>query len=71
MPVILDGKWDDDDISRNGIDKSRVETLLDGKGLRVKDVLVMTVDCNNRMVFQSVKGSIQFEDIDGGLLLNE
>lgn len=71
VPVILDGKWDDDDISRNGIDKSRVETLLDGKGLRVKDVLVMTVDCNNRMVFQSVKGSIQFEDIDGGLLLNE
>ncbi len=71
VPIIMDGKWDDDDISRNGIDKQRVENLLSGKGAKVKDVLVMTVDSSNRLVFQRYSGKIEYETIQGALLWNE
>lgn len=71
VPIIMDGKWDDDDISRNGIDKQHVEKLLGEKGVDVKDVLVMTVDSSNRVVFQSYTSKIEYETIQGALLWNE
>jgi uncharacterized membrane protein YcaP (DUF421 family) len=71
VPVILDGKWDDDDMDRNGIDRERVLGLLAREKVKLKDVVVLTVDENNRVCLQSKGKNIRFYDVSGGKLINE
>ncbi|MEG1706373.1 MAG: DUF421 domain-containing protein [Clostridia bacterium] len=55
VPVILDGKWDDDDIERNGIHKDTIMSELSKRKIKVSQILFLTIDENGRMVFQTKK----------------
>lgn len=69
VPVIMQGKWDDDDIERNGIDKDRIRSLLKKRRIKLSQVVLLAVDENNRMTLQTKKTNIVFENIEGEKLL--
>lgn len=69
VPVIMQGKWDDDDIERNGIDKDRIRSLLKRRRIKLSQVVILAVDENNRMTLQTKKKNIVFENIEGEKLL--
>ncbi len=55
VPVIMDGQWDEDDVTRNKINKTKIERLLRQYNTSAKNVVLCAVDENNRMTLQ-VKG---------------
>ncbi|MBO5773168.1 MAG: DUF421 domain-containing protein [Clostridia bacterium] len=71
VPVILDGKWDEEDIKRNGIDKRIIEDFVKKCGYKVKDVAMLTVDQENRIVVQFMRGELFCKTLAGGKLVDE
>ena len=69
VPVIMQGKWDDDDIARNGIDKDRIRSFLKRRRIKLNNVVLLAVDENNRMTLQTKKKNIVFENIEGEKLI--
>lgn len=69
VPVIMQGKWDEDDISRNGIDKNKVQALLKKRKIKLSQVVFLAVDEKNRMTLQTKNRSISFENIQGEKLI--
>ncbi len=69
VPVIMQGKWDEDDISRNGIDKNKVQALLKKRKIKLSHVVFLAVDEKNRMTLQTKNRSISFENIEGEKLI--
>ena len=71
VPVLLEGKWDEDDMLRNGISKQNVINILQSKNVKVKDVVLLTVDENNRMVLQCKNRPISYENLSGQRLITK
>ncbi len=69
IPVIMEGKWDDDDMQRNGIDRKRILDILARERVKMKNVVLLTVDENNRMTLQVKNRSVYYKDIEGGKLI--
>lgn len=55
IPIVMDRKWNDEDATRNNIDKSRAEMILARHRLKISKVNLMTVDERNHVVVQPVK----------------
>lgn len=66
VPIIMQGQWDDDDIERNCVDKARIQQLLKARKIKVKQVVFLAIDENNRMTLQTTKRPIVFENLQGG-----
>lgn len=64
VPVILEGKWNEENIDGNGFDKQDLERLLQIRRLKVKNVVLLAIDENNRMTLQGRNNTIVFEDVE-------
>jgi len=52
IPLIFDGKWSEDDLKQHGVDRSKAEALLQKHKIKLKNVMLMTVDETNHVVIQ-------------------
>lgn len=59
VSVIVDGKWNDADIENYKIHTDSVKNFLESRRLRVKNVVLLTVDGNNHVLVQA-KGKKYF-----------
>ena len=64
IPVILEGKFNEDNIKGNGFDKKSLERLLLDEHVKVKNVILLAIDENNRMTLQKRTGSIYFKNVE-------
>lgn len=64
VPVVLEGKWNDENITANGFDKQNLQRLLQTKRLKIKNVVLLAIDENNRMTLQARNRPIQFESVE-------
>ncbi|MCM1195312.1 MAG: DUF421 domain-containing protein [Corallococcus sp.] len=64
VPVILEGKWNDENIDGNGLSKNDLQHLLTQERLKVKNVVLLAIDENNRMTLQTRKSSVIFKDVE-------
>lgn len=64
VPVVLEGKWNAENIESNGFDKQNLQRLLTSRRLKVKNVVLLAIDENNRMTLQSRHKPIQFENVE-------
>lgn len=64
VPVILEGKWNDENIQSNGFDKQSLQALLNNRRLKLKGVVLLAIDENNRMTLQTRNNSVIFENVE-------
>lgn len=56
VPLILEGKWCEDELTQHGIDREKIGNMLFKKRVKVKDVVFLTVDQNEHFVLQDKRG---------------
>lgn len=56
VPLILEGKWCEDELTQHGIDREKIGNMLYKKRVKVKDVVFLTVDQNDHFVLQDKRG---------------
>ena len=64
IPVILEGKFNEDNIKGNGFDKQSLERLLINEHVKLKNVILLALDENNRMTMQKRSGPIYFKNVE-------
>ena len=64
IPVVLEGKFNEDNIKGNGFDKKNLERLLLAERVKVKNVILLAIDENNRMTLQKRTGPIYFKNVE-------
>ncbi len=64
VPVILEGKWNDENINGNGFNKQNLQQLLFKRKIKLKNVVLLAIDENNRMTLQLRNKPIQFENTE-------
>lgn len=56
VPLILEGKWCEDELTQHGIDREKIGNMLFKKRVKVKDVVFLTIDQNDHFVLQDKRG---------------
>ncbi len=56
VPLILEGKWCEDELAQHGIDREKIGNMLFKKRVKVKDVVFLTIDQNDHFVLQDKRG---------------
>lgn len=56
VPLILEGKWCEDELAQHGIAREKIGNMLFKKHVKVKDVVFLTVDQNDHFVLQDKQG---------------
>ena len=64
VPVVLEGKFNDDNINGNGFVKENLKQLLVAERVKLKNVILLAIDENNRMTLQKRTGSIYFKNVE-------
>ena len=64
IPVVLEGKFNDDNINGNGFDKENLLKLLQNEHVKVKNVILLAIDENNRMTLQKRNGPIYYKNVE-------
>lgn len=64
VPVVLEGKFNEDNIKGNGFSKQSIEKLLTAERVKVKNVILLAIDENNRMTIQKRTGPIYFKNVE-------
>ena len=64
IPVVLEGKWNDDNINGNGFDKQQLKQLLDSERVKLKNVILLAIDENNRMTMQKRNCPVYFKNVE-------
>lgn len=64
VPIILEGKWNEENIKSNGFSKQNLQQLVQGMRLKVKNIVFLAIDENNRMTLQTRNRSITFKDVE-------
>ena len=64
IPVVLEGKFNDDNIKGNGFDKENLKQLLLAERVKVKNVVLLAIDENNRMSLQKRNSPIYYKDVE-------
>ena len=64
IPVVLEGKWNEQNITENGFDKKQLEQLIASENVKLKNIILLAVDQNNRMTLQKRKSKIYFKDVE-------
>ncbi len=64
VPVILEGKWNEQEMQSQGFDKAQIQKLLAGERTKLKSVILLALDENNRMTLQRRKSSIVFKNVE-------
>lgn len=65
LPVcyILDGQWQTDQLKEGRFTKQQLQQILKQKKAKVADVVVLAIDENNRLTFQTTHKPIVFENL--------
>ncbi len=64
VPIILEGKWNEENIKSNGFSKQNLQQLVQGMRLKVKNIVFLAIDENNRMTLQTRNRPITFKDVE-------
>lgn len=64
VPVILEGKWNKDEIEQHGFSQTSLDKLLQQEGVKLKNVVLLAIDENNRMTLQAKKSNIYYKDVE-------
>ncbi|CCZ94759.1 putative uncharacterized protein [Corallococcus sp. CAG:1435] len=64
VPLILEGKWNEQEMQSQGFDKAQIQKLLAGERTKLKSVILLALDENNRMTLQRRKSSIVFKNVE-------
>ena len=64
IPVVLEGKFNDDNINGNGFVKESLQRLLLAERVKVKNVILLAIDENNRMTLQKRTGPIYYKNVE-------
>ena len=64
VPVILEGKWNKEEIQQHNISQESLEKVLQQEHVKLKNVVLMAIDENNRMTLQPKKGSIYYKNVE-------
>lgn len=64
VPIILEGKWNTEEIKQHGFVQSSLEDILRKERQKLKNVVLMTLDENNRMVLQPRNGAVYYKNVD-------
>ena len=64
VPVIMEGKWSEDKINEHGLLKQDLEKILQQENLKLKNVILLAIDENNRMTLQPRNGKIAFKNVE-------
>lgn len=64
IPVVLEGKWNDDNINGNNFDKQQLQHLLDSEHVKLKNVILLAIDENKRMTLQKRNSPIYFKNVE-------
>ena len=64
IPVILEGKFNEDNIKGNGFVKESLQRLLALEHVKVKNVILLAIDENNRMTLQKRNGPIYYKNVE-------
>ena len=64
VPVILEGKWNEENIESNGFSKQNLQQLVSKERLKVKNIVLLAIDENNRMTLQARNRPIQFKNVE-------
>lgn len=56
VPLILEEKWCEDELTQHGIDREKIGNMLFKKRVKVKDVVFLTIDQNDHFVLQDKQG---------------
>ncbi len=65
LPIcyILEGQWQDDQLQKSRFSKEQLQRILHRKKTKLKDVVLLAIDENNRLSFQAENKRIVFEDL--------
>lgn len=64
VPIILEGKWNKDEMEQHNFSQQCFEKILQQEHLKVKNVVLLALDENNRMTLQPRKGSIYYKNVE-------
>lgn len=64
VPLICEGKWNEENINGNGFDKQQLQQLLKVERTKLKNVVLLAIDENNRMTLQTRNNPIVFENVE-------
>ena len=64
IPVVLEGKWNEDNIKGNDFSKEELQKLLLRENVKLKNVILLAIDENNRMTLQKRNSAVYFKDVE-------
>ncbi len=67
IPLILEGKWNEENITENNFDRAKLNALLQRERAKVKNVILLAVDENNRITLQTRNKPIYFKTLEESL----
>lgn len=67
VPVALEGKWNTEEIAQHGFSQSALARLLQMENVKLKNVVLLAVDENNRISLQRQGGAIIFKNTEVNL----
>lgn len=63
IPLVLEGKWNEENITGNSFSKQKLQQLLEREHVKVKNVILLAIDENNRMTLQIRNRPVVFKDV--------
>ena len=67
IPLILEGKWNEENITENNFDRAKLNALLQREHAKVKNIILLAVDENNRLTLQTRNKPIYFKTLEESL----
>lgn len=63
-PLVLESKWVEENIESNGFSKEDLQLLLARENLKLKNIIILAIDENNRMTLQTRNKPILFKNVE-------
>lgn len=63
IPVVMEGKWNTSDMENNGFTEQNLVPLLNSERLKLKDIVLLAIDENDRMTLQVKNKPIVFKNV--------
>lgn len=64
VPLILEGKWNEQEIAQHKFSKGSLSRLLALEKTRLKNVVLLAIDENNRMTLQKKRRGVYFKNVE-------
>ncbi len=64
IPVILEGQWNVEEIKQHKFSQKSLDLLLKKEHVKVKNVILLAIDENNRMTLQTRNSSVYFKNVE-------